>query len=186
MRFNIQTIIMSVLMALTIITIALMGFLLYHRFKLALDKTAISNTESTVESTIDRLNSDLLNIRQISNAANYNIIQEFDISSQEFSKQFSLLYETNADKIQSLALYGSDGRLIASEPVAAEKENVEVTKQRWYRNAENDIENVHFSTPHTQNLFADGSFRYHRVISLSQSVDINDGERPGIGVLLVI
>ena len=185
MRFNIQTIIMSVLMALTIITIALMGFLLYHRFKLALDKTAISNTESTVESTIDRLNSDLLNIRQISNAANYNIIQEFDISSQEFSKQFSLLYETNADKIQSLALYGSDGRLIASEPVAAEKENVEVTKQRWYRNAENDIENVHFSTPHTQNLFADGSFRYHRVISLSQSVDINDGERPGIGVLLV-
>ena len=185
MEFNIQTIIMSVLMALTIITIALMGFLLYHRFKLALDKTAISNTESTVESTIDRLNADLLNIRQISNAANYNIIQEFDISSQEFSKQFSLLYETNADKIQSLALYGSDGRLITSEPVAAEKENVEVTKQRWYRNAENDIENVHFSTPHTQNLFADGSFRYHRVISLSQSVDINDGERPGIGVLLV-
>ena len=185
MEFNIQTIIMSVLMALTFITIALMGFLLYHRFKLALDKTAISNTESTVESTIDRVNSDLLNIRQISNAANYNIIQEFDISSQEFSKQFSLLYETNVDKIQSLALYGSDGRLITSEPVAAEKENVEVTKQRWYRNAENDIENVHFSTPHTQNLFADGSFRYHRVISLSQSVDINDGERPGIGVLLV-
>ena len=108
MEFNIQTIIMSVLMALTFITIALMGFLLYHRFKLALDKTAISNTESTVESTIDRVNSDLLNIRQISNAANYNIIQEFDISSQEFSKQFSLLYETNADKIQSLALYGSE------------------------------------------------------------------------------
>ena len=119
--FNIQSIIMSVLMASTLITITIMGLLLYHRFKLAMDNTAVSNTEATVESSVDRLNSDLLDIRQIFNAANYNIIQEFDISSQEFAKQFSLLYETNSDKIQSMALYGSDGNLIASEPVSLEK-----------------------------------------------------------------
>ena len=53
-----------------------------------MDNTAVSNTEATVESSVDRLNSDLLDIRQIFNAANYNIIQEFDISSQEFAKQF--------------------------------------------------------------------------------------------------
>mgnify|MGYP006923757825 CR=1 FL=1 len=39
--------------------------------------------------------------------------------------------------------------------------------------------------PHVQNLFQDGTYRYHRVISLSRSVDINDGDRPGSGVLLV-
>ena len=183
--FNIQSIIMSVLMALTLVTIAIMGFLLYHRFKLAVDKTAVSNTEATVESTVDRMNSDLLDIRQIFNAANYNVVQEFDISSQEFSKQFSLLYEANSDKIQSMALYGSDGRLIASEPVSAEKENVDIKNQDWYQNAEEAIENIHFSTPHIQNLFRDGTFRYHRVISLSRSVDINDGEEPGSGVLLM-
>ena len=122
--FDIQSIIMTVLTALTLITITLMGFLLYHRFKLAIAQTVVSNTEGTVESTIDRVNSDLLDIRQISNAANYNIIQEYDIASQEFNQQFSLLYETNADKIESLALYGSEGNLIASEPVAAEKAGV--------------------------------------------------------------
>lgn len=79
--FNIQSIIMSVLMASTLITITIMGLLLYHRFKLAMDNTAVSNTEATVESSVDRLNSDLLDIRQIFNAANYNIIQEFDISN---------------------------------------------------------------------------------------------------------
>ena len=183
--FNIQSIIMSVLMASTLITITIMGLLLYYRFKLAMDNTAVSNTEATVESSVDRLNSDLLDIRQIFNAANYNIIQEFDISSQEFAKQFSLLYETNSDKIQSMALYGSDGNLIASEPVSLEKENVEIKNQDWYQNAENAIENIHFSMPHVQNLFQDGTYRYHRVISLSRSVDINDGERPGSGVLLV-
>ena len=36
--FNIQSIIMSVLMAITLVTIVTMGFLLYQRFKLAIDK----------------------------------------------------------------------------------------------------------------------------------------------------
>ena len=35
--FNIQSIIMSVLMAITLVTIVTMGFLLYQRFKLAID-----------------------------------------------------------------------------------------------------------------------------------------------------
>ena len=84
-----------------------------------------------------------------------------------------------------MALYGSDGNLIASEPVSLEKENVEIKNQDWYQNAENAIENIHFSMPHVQNWLQDGTYRYHRVISLSRSVDINDGDRPGSGVLLV-
>lgn len=159
--FNIQSIIMSVLMAITLVTIVTMGFLLYQRFKLAIDKMAVSNTEATVESTVDRVNSDLLDIRQIFDAANYNIVQEFDISSEKFAEQFSLLYEVNSDKIESLALYGNEGRLIASEPVAVEKENIDVKGQDWYKNAESAIENVHFSIPHIQNLYEDGLYRYH-------------------------
>ena len=183
-KFNIQSIILSVLMTLSLVTVTVMGFLLYHRFKLASDKSAVANTEMTVESTIDRLNSSLLDLRQISDAANYNIVQEYDISSQEFTRQFSMLYETNVDKIQSLALYGYDGMLIESEPVATVKDNVKVADQKWYQNARSEIENIHFSTPHVQNLFDDGTFRYHRVVSLS-SVDINDGSTSGSGVLLV-
>ena len=184
-KFNIQSIILSVLMTLSLVTVTVMGFLLYHRFKLASDKSAVANTEMTVESTIDRLNSSLLDLRQISDAANYNIVQEYDISSQEFTRQFSMLYETNVDKIQSLALYGYDGMLIESEPVATIKDNVKVADQKWYQNARSEIENIHFSTPHVQNLFDDGTFRYHRVVSLSRSVDINDGSTSGSGVLLV-
>lgn len=184
-KFNIQSIILSVLMTLSLVTVTVMGFLLYHRFKLASDKSAVANTEMTVESTIDRLNSSLLDLRQISDAANYNIVQEYDISSQEFTRQFSMLYETNVDKIQSLALYGYDGMLIESEPMATVKDNVKVADQKWYQNARSEIENIHFSTPHVQNLFDDGTFRYHRVVSLSRSVDINDGSTSGSGVLLV-
>ena len=100
-------------------------------------------------------------------------------------EQFSLLYETNSDKIQSLALYDPKGNLIASEPVAAEKKNVKVQTQEWYKNAEDAIENIHFSTPHIQELFEDGSYRYQWVVSLSRYVDVNKGETPETGILLL-
>ena len=78
---------------------------IYNRFKMSVKETNISSTEGIVDSVVEKMNSDLYNIRQISNAANYNIIQQYDVSSQEFNNQFSLLYETNSDKIQSLVLF---------------------------------------------------------------------------------
>ena len=183
--WDIQSIIMAVLTALTIVTTVLMGFLIYSRFKMAIRQTAVANTESVVESAVDRLEADLLNVRQISNAVNYNIIQEYDISSQEFERQFSLLYEINTDKIQSMALYDNEGNLVAAEPLVNEKADAGAAQQDWYRNAADEIENIHFSSPHIQNLFEDGTYRYYWVISLSRSVDINDGEKPVSGVLLV-
>ena len=183
--FDIQSIIMAVLTGLTITTTVVMGFLIYNRFKLAIKQTAVSNAESMIESTVDKVDTDLAGIRQISNGVNYNIIQEYDISSQEFSRQFSLLYEVNVDKVQSMALYDNSGKLVAAEPVAVQKDKVNVEEQEWYKNASEDIENMHFSTPHIQDLFQDGANRYYWVISLSRSVDINDGDKPVNGVLLI-
>lgn len=45
------------------------------------------------------------------------------------------------------------------------QEGRKASKQDWYTNAEEEIENVHFSLPHIQNLFEDGTYRYYWVIS---------------------
>ena len=182
---DIQSVIMTVLTMLTIAVTVVMGLLIYNRFKLSVKETNISSTEGIVDSVVEKMNSDLYNIRQISNAANYNIIQQYDVSSQEFNNQFSLLYEINSDKIQSLVLYNNEGKLMASEPISSEKKNVEIKKQDWFYNAKKEIENIHFSKPHLQNIFMDGTYKYNWVISLSRSVDINDGEEPISGILLV-
>ena len=76
-------------MAISLVTIIVMGLLLYHRFKLALEKTAVDNTEATVEATVDRLDADLLDIRQIINGANYNVVQQFDISRDRKSTRLN-------------------------------------------------------------------------------------------------
>ena len=184
-RFDIQSIIMAVLTTLTIITTIIMGLLIYNRFKISAEETSVSGAEDIIDSVVDKIDGDLLDIRQILNAANYNIVQQYDISDQMLNKEFSLLYEINSDKIQSMALYDTSGKLIAAEPVASEKENAHVKQQDWFSNATDEIENIHFSTPHIQNLFTDGAFKYYRVVSLSRSVDINDGETPVSGVLLI-
>ena len=183
--YDIQSIIMSVLTVLTIVTSVTMGLLLYNRYEMAMRQVEVQDANTLMVSTVDSIENYLLNMRQISTALNYNVIQQLDVSSMEFNRELSLLYEMNKDKIQSIVLYDDAGNLITAEPVTAQKENVEITEQSWFVKATGQIENMHFSTPHIQNLFRDDAYRYHWVVSLSWAVDIIDGGNPRNGVLLV-
>ncbi len=183
--FDIQSIIMFVLTMLTIVTSITMGALLYNRYKLTTRQVEVQDAHTLMESTVDSIEHHLLNMRRLLNTLNYNVIQELDVSSTEFHQELSLLYEMNKDRVQSIALYDDTGELIAAEPVIAQKEEAGVSEQDWFVNAMNEIENVHVSTPHMQNLFRDDAYQYHWVVSLSQVVDIIDGGRPRNGVLLV-
>ena len=69
--------------------------------------------------------------------------------------------------------------------MASQKEDPDVTQQNWYIQALEEVENMHFSTPHIQNLFDDGTFRYYWVISLSRMIEITDSGVCRRGVLLV-
>lgn len=183
--YDIQSIIMSVLTILTIVTSVTMGLILYNRYELAMRQVEVQDADILMVSTVDSIEQYLLNMRQISDALNYNVIQQLDVSSMEFNRELSLIYEMNKDKIQGIALYDNAGNLITAEPVTAQKENVEVAEQDWFVKAAGQIENMHFSTPHIQNLFRDDAYRYHWVVSLSRAVDIIDGGNPRNGVLLV-
>ena len=182
---DIQSVIMTVLSLMTVITSISMGLLLYNRYEMAMRQNEVRNTQNLMESTVNSMEQYLKNMRQISDTVTYNIIQAFDVSSPEFNQQLSFLYDFNKDKIQSIALYDMEGILIVAEPVTLQKDGVEVLWQSWFENAAEEIENMHFSTPHMQNLFQDDAKSYHWVISLSRAVDGIDGDRPENGILLV-
>lgn len=183
--YDIQSIIMSVLSMLTIVTSVTIGLLLYNRYELAMRQTEIQDADTLMDSTVYSIERYLLNMRQISDTISYNVIQALDVSSLEFNQDLSLLYEMNKDKVQSIALYDEQGTLITAEPVTAQKENVDIIGQEWFVDATEEIENMHFSNPHMQNLFESNVSRYKWVISLSRTVDIIDGGKPENGVLLV-
>ena len=92
-RFDIQSIIMAVLTTLTIITTIIMGLLIYNRFKISAEETSVSGAEDIIDSVVDKIDGDLLEIRQISNVANYNIVQQYDVSDQMLNKEFRTKYK---------------------------------------------------------------------------------------------
>jgi two-component system sensor histidine kinase YesM len=82
-------------------------------------------------------------------------------------------------------LFSDAGEVIASTPLSALKPTARVTEQDWFKAAENNIENLHFSTPHVQNLFENSENNYNWVVSLSRSVNLTYNGEIKHGVLLV-
>lgn len=180
----------TIMIAFSVISVAIMlcmGSVMYLRFSSISQQRVLENNQKLMDQTVERVEDYLIHMRQVSDAAYYDVIKESDISSQsdEIHSGMKLLYEANKDSLRSIAIYNQYGSLMAAEPVVAQKEEPDVTKQDWFIEAMDRVENIHFSTPHVQNLFDDGTYRYYWVISASRVVELTDGTNTQLGVLLV-
>jgi len=184
---GIQSTIMLAFSGISILIMLVLGVVLYLRFSMLSREETIQSTRKLMEQAGENLEDYLVSMRQISDAVYYNVIKENDLTGQTQIIQggMNLLYEANRDNLMSIAIYDNYGSLLAAEPVASQKEGPDITRQGWYRQAIGKTENMHFSTPHIQNLFDDSTFRYHWVISLSRVVELTDNGAPQSGVLLV-
>ena len=184
---GIQSTLMLVFSFISVLTMLLMGDLMYMRFSMLSRQETIESSRKLMEQTGESMEDHLVNMRQISDAVYYNVVKENDFydKREEIQKGMNLLYEANRDKLRTIALYNRDGSLVAAEPVASQKEDPDVTRQEWYQKAMEKMENIHFSIPHIQNLFDDNSFRYYWVISSSRAVELTENRTSQTGVLLV-
>lgn len=184
---GIQSMIMIVFTVISVLTILCMGIMMYFRFSSFVKQDAVESTHKLVEQTGESLEDYLVQMRQISDAAYYNVIKENDVSenAEKIQEGMKLLYEANINNLRSIAIYDKEGTLVTAEPVVSKKKGVDVTSQDWFCQALEDTVNIHFSTPHVQNLFDDGTKRYYWVLSSSRVVEITDGGDSYRGVLLV-
>ena len=181
-----QSTIMLVFSAISVAVMMILGVMMYLRVSAASRAEMIGSTEKLMEQTGENMEDYLVSMRQISDAVYYNVIKENDFSDQDNDIQQGMkrVYEANRSNLRSIAIYNNYGSLMGAEPVVLQKEDPNVTKQDWYKQAKAETENMHFSTPHIQNLF-DDAFRYYWVISLSRVVELTDNGVPQTGVLLV-
>lgn len=172
----------------TVVSVSIMlilGLTLYGRFSALYGQSVVQSAQKLMNQTCVNMEDYLVSMRRISDAIYYDVVSETDISDQKLQREMYLLYEANKDNVVSIALYGNYGSLLEAEPVALQKEDPNVTKQEWFSQAMDQVENLQFSTPHVQNLFDDATSRYYWVISLSRAVEITENETPQMGVLLV-
>lgn len=181
-----QSTIMLVFSSISVAVMLILGVMMYLRVSAASREEMIRSTEKLMEQTGENMEDYLVSMRQISDAVYYNVIKENDFSDQnnDIQQGMKRIYEANKSNLRSIAIYNNYGSLMGAEPVVLQKEDPNVTKQSWYERAVAEMENMHFSTPHIQNLF-DDAFRYYWVISLSRVVELTDNGVPQTGVLLV-
>lgn len=162
-----------------------MGITINSRSINSMKEMTITNNEQLIDQVNMNLNMYLRNMMRISNTMYYSVIKRIDLSKESLNEEMNLLYEANRDNLVSIAAFESSGRLVSAAPNDNIKNNLKVSEQNWFIEANKESENLHFSTPHVQNLFNDTNFNYHWVISLSRVIELTRNGKISRGILLV-
>lgn len=178
------------IISISFTVIAVMGMLmvggaLYLRFINSTENMVSENNRSMLEQVNLNLDSYLRNMMKVSDATYYSMIKKTDLATENMNKELDFLYETNKDSLISICVFSADGEVVAASPVGQLKTSVDPRKSDWFSKAVNKKENLHFSTPHVQNLFVDPDYKYRWVVSLSRAVELTNNRKITSGVLLV-
>ena len=184
-RTSIQMILSASFTAVAVLGMLFMGLTLFLRFSSSTNAQQSAASQRVLSQVNVSLDGYLRSMMRISDAVYYQVIKDTDLAEDDLSGALDLLYESSRDSMVSIAIFSAEGDLIAASPMAPLKNSVSPEREEWFRAAMDRIENLHFSTPHVQNLFEDPDYRYRWVVSLSRFVELTrDGAIEG-GVLLV-
>src|SRR5471030_30389 len=178
------------IISISFTVIAVMGMLmvggaLYLRFINSTEYMVSENNKSMLEQVNLNLDSYLHNMMKVSDTTYYNVIKKKDLSTESINNEMDLLYETNKDALISISVFSEYGEVVAASPVGQLKSSVDPRESDWFSKAIDKKENLHFSTPHVQNLFVDPDYKYRWVVSLSRAVELTNNKKITSGVLLV-
>ena len=171
--------------AVAVVGMIFMGLALFFRFSANTNAQMAENSQRVLAQVNLNLDAYLRRMMRLSDTAYYSVIKDADLAEEDLSEALDLLYENNRDALVSIALFSEEGDLIASAPLVGLKNSVNPEKESWFTTAMDRIENLHFSTPHVQNLFEDPDYQYRWVVSLSRQVEMTRAGAIESGVLLV-
>ena len=183
-RSSIQMILSLSFTAVAVIGMVFMGLALFLRFSASTNTQQVENSQRVLAQVNWNLDAYLRGMMRVSDTAYYSVIKNTDLAEGELSAGLDLLYENNRESLVSIAVFSQDGGLISATPLAELKNSVSPEREAWFTSAVDKIENLHFSTPHVQNLMEDLDYRYRWVVSLSRYVELSRAGAMEGGVLL--
>lgn len=142
-----------------------------------------ANLVSQVNVSIDRY---IKSIIKISDSIYYNVIKNQDLSNEEIiKKEINLLYDSNKDIIENIALFSKRGEMLLSVPAARVKGTYDIGKQIWFKETLIKNESIYFSTPHIQNSFDIDKDKYKWVITMARAIEITEKGKSKQAILLI-
>lgn len=184
-RSSIQMILSLSFTAVAVVGMVFMGLTLFLRFSYTTNAQQAENSQRLLSQVNWNLDAYLRGMMRISDTAYYNVIKNIDLDEGSLTPALELLYGSNRDSIVSMAVFSEKGELLSATPLRTLKNSVSPQREDWFVRAMDKIENLHFSTPHVQNLWSDVDERYRWVVSLSRYVELSRGGAIEGGVLLL-
>ncbi len=168
-----------------LVAIIIIGFSLYTRFSDQLTDEVQKENQILMNQVSRSVDSYLRGMMKLSDAIYYSVVKNTDISEPSIGSQMKLLYDSNVDSLENIALFSREGELLKAVPAARLKTDLDVTQEEWFQETLKKTENLHFSLPHVQYIFDNAEGQYHWVISVSRAVEITQGAYVSQGVLLL-
>ena len=184
-RSSIQVVISLSFTIVAVIGMILLGSALLLRFSSSTDALLAEDSRRILDQVNLNLDSYLRSMMRVSDTMYYRVIKNADLAEDSIGAGMNLLYETNRDTVVSIAVFSQNGGLVSATPLSNLKRQARPEQQEWFTAAAEKIENLHFSTPHVQNLFEDPDYLYRWVVSLSRQVELTRAGAIESGVLLV-
>ncbi|MCH1979956.1 sensor histidine kinase [Lawsonibacter sp. OA9] len=182
---SIQMVISLSFTTVAVVGMIFMGLSLFWRFSSATGELVAENSQRVLAQVNLNLDSYLRSMMRVSDTMYYRVIKSADLGRDSLTAPMELLYEDDRDSLVSIALFDLRGGLVSAVPLSTLKQPADLTQTGWFLSALQKKENLHFSTPHVQDLFEDPDYHYQWVVSLSRYVQLTrDGATEG-GVLLV-
>lgn len=167
------------------LSIIVLAVTFYNHSAKTLRENTIEQNKQILNQVSWNLNSYLRNMMSISDTMCYNVIKNRDLTEKVIDSEMELLYEANKDNLISIVCATEDGAILAEAPAGTRKPGINLKEEEWFNEAIDEIENLHFSTPHVQNLFENSNYRYYWVVSLSKGVELSYLGNVRKGVFLV-
>ena len=184
-KMSIQMVLSLSFTAVAAAGILLMGISLIWRVSSSNKAMVAENSQRVLAQTNLSLDGYLRRMMRIADTVYYRVIKNTDLAEGSYTEALGLLYEENRDELVSLAVFDSQGQPVSSVPLSSLKGEANPAGSEWFQAAVQNMENLHFSTPHVQNIFDNPDSPYRWVVSLSHHVELTrDGVTEG-GVLLV-
>lgn len=184
-KMSIQMVLSLSFTAVAVVGMLFMGFSLFWRFSSASQQLVAESTQRVLAQANLNLDSYLRRMMRISDTMYYRVIKNTDLAQGDFTQDMDLLYEENREDLVSITVFDSQGNLVASSPLSTLKPGVQPMEYGWFQASLGNMENLHFSSPHVQNLFENPDGSYHWVVSLSRHVQLTRDGNTESGVLLV-
>ncbi len=184
-KMGIQRVISLTFTAVAVVGLLFMGLSLSLRYSSVNQQVQAQASRQVLDQVNLTLDAHLRRMMRVADTVYYRIIKNADISEGLPADSLSLLYEENRDSLVSIGVFDQQGNLVAAAPISELKPSAHPETQSWFLQAQDQIENIHFSTAHVQNLFQTADQNYRWVISLSRQVELTRNGSIESGVLLV-